>query len=267
MRGVPFAVVVWLLATSTLCLAGSTYVVPTTTLSAQTSNNTSAANNFSSQSNGNRSAGNISKVDVHSLLYSGATTKVYAHLMLWFGGSSHMNIGYSSTDLAQIKRQIDDIVSRGIDGVIIDWYGPNNGIDQGTKLVMAEAESHPGFTFAIMIDQGAIKWDSCSGCTPQQALISQLQYIEHTYFPSPAYMTRQGQPVITNFNVDSSYSIDWNAANAALSTHPVFLFQNNSGFSHALSAGSYAWVIPTTTDYGKNYLSSFYNAGMSFPEV
>jgi hypothetical protein len=262
MRGVYLAAVMFL-AASTPSSASSAYVVPTTNLSVQTSNNTSAANNFSSQSNGNRGAGNVSKVDIHSLLYSGATTKVYAHLLLWFGPSNHMNIGYSSTDAAQVKRQIDDMVSRGIDGVIIDWYGPNNGIDTGTKLVMAEAESHPGFTFAIMIDQGAIKWDSCSGCTPQQALVSQLQYIEHTYFPSPAYMTRQGQPVVTNFNVDLSYSVDWNAANAALSTHPIFLFQNNSGFTHTLSNGSYAWVMPTTTDYGNSYLSSFYNAGMS----
>ena len=207
----------------------------------------------------------MSKVDVHSLLYSGATTKIYAHLLLWFGGSNHMNVGYSSTDAAQIKRQIDDMVSRGIDGVIIDWYGPNNAIDQGTKLVMAEAENHPGFTFAIMIDQGAIQWYSCSGCSPQQALVSDLQYLEQTYFPSPAYMTRRGQPVVTNFNIDLSYSVDWNAANAALGTHPLFLFQNNDGFSHTLSDGSYAWVMPTTTDYGKSYLSSFYNTGMSFP--
>ena len=116
-----------------------------------------------------------------------------------------------------------------------------------------------------MIDQGAIEWDSCSGCSPQQALISQLQYIEQTYFPSPAYMTSQGQPVVTNFNIDLSYSVDWNAANAALSTHPLFLFQNNNGFSHTLSGGSYSWVMPTTTDYGMGYLSSFYNTGTSFP--
>jgi hypothetical protein len=265
MRGVRSAVAVMFLAASTIGSASSSYVVPTTTLSAQTSNNTSAANNFSSQSNGNRAAGNVSKVDIHSLLYAGATTKVYAHLMLWFGGSNHMNIGYSSTDAAQIKRQIDDMVSRGIDGVIIDWYGPNNAIDQATKLVMAEAENHPGFTFAIMVDQGAIEWDSCSGCTPQQALVNQLQYIENTYFSSPAYMTRQGKPVVTNFNVDLSYAVDWNAANAALSTHPVFLFQNNNGFTHTLSDGSYSWVMPTTTDFGMSYLSSFYGAGMAFP--
>jgi hypothetical protein len=259
------------LITSLLLLSSSTlvsatgYVVPTTTLTAQTSNNTSAASGFSNQTNGNRGAGNTSKVAVQSLLYSGATTKVYAHLLLWFGESKHMNVGYSSTDAAQIKRQVEDMISRGIDGVIIDWYGPNNDIDQATQLVMAEAENHPGFTFAIMVDQGAIEWDSCQGCTPQQALIAQLQYIEQKYVPSSAYMTEQGQPVITNFNVDLEYTIDWNAVNAALSIAPFYIFQNNNGFGHTLSKGSYAWVMPTTTDYGMGYLTSFYDTGMGFP--
>jgi hypothetical protein len=256
-----FCVVVLLLSVTGVAAAGE-YVVPTTTLSAQTANNTSAANGFATQSNGNGGAGNVSHVDVHSLLYSGATTKVYAHLLLWFGGSNHMNVGYNSTDAAQIHRQITDMIGRGIDGVIIDWYGPNNSIDQATKLVMAEAETHPGFTFAIMVDQGAIQWDSCSGCSPQQALITQMQYIEQTYFPSPAYMTDQGRPVVTNFNIDLAYSIDWTAVNAALSTKPALLFQNNSGFTHVLSEGSYSWVMPTTTDYGMSYLKSFYDTGI-----
>lgn len=249
-----------------LCAAGvaasTNYVVPTTTLAAQTGNNTSAANSFTSQTNGNAGASNVSKVDVHSLLYSGAKTKVYAHLMLWFGGTNHMNVGYSSTDAAQVHRQITDMISRGIEGVVIDWYGPNNSIDQATLLVMAEAETHPGFTFAIMVDQGAIKWDSCKGCTPQQALISQLQYVEQTYFSSKAYMTQGGQPVVTNFGIDDAYTIDWNAVDAALSTKPLFLFQDNGGFSHVLSDGSYSWVMPTTTDYGMSYLTSFYDTGI-----
>src|SRR5579863_8518454 len=142
-------VAVTLLAVSTLFAASSSYVVPTTTLAAQTSNNTSAANTFTSQTNNNRGAGNISKVDIHTLLYPGATTKIYAHMVLWFGESNHMNIGYSETNAAQVQSQIDDMVSRGIDGVIIDWYGPGNSIDQATQLVMTAAESHPGFTFAI----------------------------------------------------------------------------------------------------------------------
>lgn len=258
-----FCAAVLLLSATGVCVAGD-YVVPTTTLTAQTTNNTSAAKNFVSQTNGNSGAGNVSKVNVHSLLYPGATTKVYAHLVLWFGESSHISIGYSSTDAAQIHNQITDMISRGIDGVIMVWYGPNNSIDQAAKLVMAEAETHPGFTFAIMIDQGAIRWDSCSGCSPQQALISQLQYIEQTYFPSRAYLTQQGRPVVTNFNIDLSYTVDWTAVTAALSTQPIFLFENNSGFTHVLSDGSYSWVMPTTSDYGIGYLTSFYNSGMPF---
>jgi hypothetical protein len=263
MRRRKFVVAVLVLCVSVLCSA-SNYVVPTTTLAAQVGNNTSAANNFYTQSNGNLGAANISKVNLHSLLYPGANTKVYAHFLLWFGPSNHMNVGYSSTDPDQVKRQINDMISRGIDGVIIDWYGPGNFIDQATQLVMVEAEKHSGFTFAIMVDQGALEWDSCQGCTPQQALIQQLQYVEQTYFPSPAYMRLDGAPVITNFNIDLSYSIDWNAVNTALSSHPAFLFQNNNGFTHVLSGGSYSWVMPTTTDYGMGYLSSFYHDGMSY---
>jgi len=249
-----------------LCATGvsfaQTAIVPTTTLAAETANNTSAANTFVTQTNGNVGAGNISKVDLHSLLYPGATTKIYAHLMLWFGKSGHMNVGYSSQDAAEIHRQITDMISRGIDGVMIDWYGPNSYEDQATKLVMAESETHPGFTFAIIVDHGAIEWESCSGCTPQQALINQLQYVEQTYFTSPAYMTVEGRPVITNFDIDLYYTIDWNAANAALATPPYFLFQNNSGFTHILSQGSYAWVMPTSANYGMSYLTSFYKTGI-----
>jgi hypothetical protein len=266
MRSIRFVIATAVLSLPSLGWAdSSSFVVPTTTLAAQTSNNTSAANSFQAQTNGNLGASNISKVDVHSLLYSGASTKVYAHMMVWFGQSNHMNVGYSSSDPNEVKSQINDMVSRGIDGVIVDWYGPNNAMDQATQLIMQQAETHPGFTFAIMIDQGAIEWDSCSGCSPQQALISQLQYIENTYFTSPAYMTIGGQPVVTNFNIDLSYTIDWNAVNSALSTHPLFLFQNNDGFTHVLSSGSYSWVMPTTADYGMSYLTSFYDDGIGLP--
>ncbi len=251
-----------LLLSATGVCAAEAAIKPTTTLAAQTASNTSAANSFVGQTNGNAGAGNVSKVDIHSLLYPGATTKVYAHLVLWFGGSSHISIGYNSTDAAQIHSQITDMISRGIDGVVVVWYGPDSSIDKATKLVMAEAETHPGFTFAIMIDQGAIKWDSCSGCSPQQALISHLQYIERTYFPSPAYLTMQGKPVVTNFDIDQYYSVNWDEVAAALSTQPSFLFQNNGGFSHALSEGSYSWVMPTTSDYGMSYLTSFYDTGI-----
>jgi hypothetical protein len=245
--------------------AGNLTITPTTTLSAETSNNTSAANNFTAQSNGNLGASNISKLDIHSLLYPAAQTKVFAHMVLWFGQPDHINVGYSSTDSGQVKRQISDMISRGIDGVVMVWYGPNNAIDRAAKLVMHEAETHPGFTFAMMVDNGAIRWDACPGCGPQSALIHDLQYVEQTYFPSPAYLRMGGRPVITNFDIDKYYTVDWSAAKAAMATDPVFLFQNGSGFRHGQSDGAYSWDIATTSDYGMSYLTNFYTAGAAFP--
>ena len=240
--------------------------VASQTLASQIVNNTSASSNFVNQANGNLGANNVSKLDVHSLLYSGATTKVYAQLLLWFGQPDHINVGYNSTDPAQVQRQITDMISRGIDGVIVDWYGPNNSIDQATQAVMHEAEKHPGFNFAIMIDAGAIGSNLCSGCTPQQTLAQLLEYVEQNYFGSPAYLTVQGQPVVTEFNIDRSYAIDWNVARSALlATSPQFLFQDGEGFSHALSDGSYSWVMPQAGDYGLSYLASFYDTGVTFP--
>jgi hypothetical protein len=260
-----FAVVVVCLTLSLSSLAKNLTIAPTTTLTAQTSNNTSTANSFLSQSNGNLGASNVSKVDVHSLLYSGATTQVFAHLMLWWGESTHIDVGYSSNDATQVARQINDMISRGIQGVILCWYGPNNDIDSAAQLAMKEAEKHPGFSFFIMIDTGAIQWDSCSGCSAQQALVSDLQYLQQTYFSSPAYLKFQGKPVVTNFDIDLHYSVDWTAAGVALNPSPVFLFQNSAGFSHANSQGTYSWVIPTTTDFGMSYLNQFYTTGKTSP--
>jgi len=238
-------------------------VVP---LSAETGNNTSAANSFTNQSNGNLGANNVSKVNIHSLLYSGATTKIFVQYLMWFGQADHMNIGYTSNNAAQVQNQINDMVSRGIDGVIIDWYGPNNAIDQATQLVMQQAEQHPGFQFAIMVDAGAIGASS-SGGSPQQTLIQLMQYVEQKYFPSSAYMNIGGQPVVTDFNIDLQYQVDWNAVNAALPTKPRYLFQDNGGFTHTLSDGSYSWVMPQVGDYGLGYLQNFYQTGMAFSNL
>lgn len=243
--------------------AGNLDIRPTTTLKAQTSNNTSAANSFASQSNGNVGAGNISKLDVHSLLYPGARTQIYAHLMLWFGSSKHMNIGYSSTDGNQVKRQIQDMISRGINGVMVDWYGPNSASDLATQFVMKEAERHPGFSVAIIVDKGAIKSSSCSGCSPQQALVQLLQYIERNYFDSPAYMRHDGRPVVSNFDVDGAYTIDWQAAKKAMASQPIFIFQNSGGFTHAVTNGSFSWIMPKSSDLGVSYLTNFYKTGQS----
>src|SRR5437879_13895037 len=92
-----------------------------TTLEAETANNT-ANPKFSGQPNGNAPAGNVSKLPIASLLYPGATTKIYVRFMPWFGDQKHYPVGYRSDDGGQVRRQVDDMMSRGIQGAFIAWY-------------------------------------------------------------------------------------------------------------------------------------------------
>jgi hypothetical protein len=243
-----------------------TVQVATTTLAAQTANNTGAADTFVTQTNGNLGASNVSKVDIHSLLYPGATTDIYAELQPWFGDKRHMQVGYISWDPNQVNNQLNDMLSRGITGVVIDWYGPADDTEPTTLAWLAAAQNHPNFKVMIMIDKGAVRLSPCSGCTPQQTVIYLTNYVLQHYATSPAYATVNGKPLITEFDLDKNYTLDWSAIQAATSANIAWIFQGSSGFSHPVTSGSYSWMHATSTVYGMDYLTKFYNAAMAAPQ-
>jgi hypothetical protein len=229
--------------------ASAPAIIPTTTLQAETGNNTSAANSFPAQANGNAAAGNVSKVPLNSLLYAGSNTKLYASWQPWFGGSGHMNVGYSSNDPAQVHRQVVDMISRGINGVIIDWFGPNIPILSDASLLMQkEAEAHPGFQFAIMEDSGALfNAAVANNCDVTSQLISDLHFINSQFTPSPAYIHLNGRPVIFMFGV-TQFFIDWPRVFAATPSQDLFIFRGPEGFQQSFAGGSFQWIDINTTD-------------------
>lgn len=259
---------------SVLASAGTTFKA-TTTLAAETSNNTSAANSFATQTNGNVGATNISKVPTRSLLYAGSTAKIYAHFVPWFGFGDHMNVGYVSSDTAQVTKQVNDMVARGFDGAIIDWYGRGQSsahflsYDHASQAFMAQAELHPGFSFAIMHDAGALKTCAATaGCDVTATLIADLNYVNVTYADSPAYLHSAERPVIYFFGHEA-YAIDWTRVVAGVAGNPMFIFRNGSGFSKTGSSGAFSWVDPlnvsATNPMSLNYLDGFYKTALSVP--
>jgi len=255
-------------------LAGTTFTA-TTTLTAETANNTSTAASFTAQTNGNIGPSNISKVPTRTLLYPGSTAKIYAHLLPWFGFGDHMNIGYISSDTLQIQKQVNDMISRGLDGAIVDWYGRGESsthfafYDQATQGFMNEAQIHPGFTFAIMHDAGALKTCAATvGCDVTQTLIDDLNYANLTYSNSPAYLHYGGRPVVYFFGHEA-YTIDWTRVRAGVAGNPMFIFRNGSGFTKAQSNGAFSWVAPETVTatnlMALAYLDNYYKTALSFP--
>ncbi|MFL6438102.1 MAG: hypothetical protein ACJ71Q_11015 [Terriglobales bacterium] len=246
-------------------------------MNAETVNNTSVGTTYP-QTTGNEAPSNVSKMDTRTLLYTGATTKIYAHFMAWFGQSSHMDVGYTSSDSNQVKRQVTDAMSRGISGFIEDWYGQNNSMPNATAFALkADAESRNGaFEFAIMTDGGALD----NGCTPPpdqtraqtcltDQMITILSYAYNSFENSSAYMRINGRPAMFFFDPDRYGTLDWARVTASIPGNPVLIFQNSGGFTHAQSGGSISWVMINTSnanDWSQSYLDGFYTAGKANPQ-
>jgi hypothetical protein len=247
-----------LMVSALLFLPWTARAQTTSTLAAETGDNTSVGT-FPQHDNGNVAAGNVSKLDLHSLLYPGATTRIYAHVMPWFctpgsanctcstdangvtrcNSSSHILTGYNSNDATQVKKQVDDMISRGIQGVIIPWYGATKPIQSGatSKLLQEAASRSPLFEFAIMETTGS----GCSGNT--QCVINDMVYFANNFYNSPAYMRRSGRPVVFFFS--GLGTIDWNQVRTSAPGNPLFIFED--GFTHAQTDGAFAWDHPAQT--------------------
>ena len=232
----------------------------TTTVQAETANNTSTADTFSARGNGDSGPGNVSKMPVQQLLYPGSTTKVFAHLQPWFGGSNHTDVGYRSDDPNQVHSQVEDMISRGISGTIVDWFGPNAGISSAaTLLVQKEAEAHPGFQFAIEEDSGALSSAAlANGCDVTAQLISDLQFISTQFASSPAYMRVSGKEPVFMFGV-SQFFIDWSKVLPTVPANMILLFRGNEGLTQSFAGGAFQWIDINSTDAFDMQLSALNN--------
>ena len=254
---------------ASLIVCGTGFAQQTVAFGDFSNNNTSAA----SAANGSAARasvfdfGAVSKVSIHSLLAPNSNARVYAHLMPWFGTNSHINVGYDSAKSDQVNRQIEDMVSRGIDGVIIYWTGaPGSGSSAHTNTaameIMKAAEQQQGFQFAIQEDKQALQECAATGCDLTADLAGDLQYVAKVFFTSPAYMTIDGRPVLFFFGLEAyKNSINWDTIRASVPGDPLFVFRNSVGFEYVDSDGAFAWTAidkQDPSDIGLKYLDNFY---------
>lgn len=257
-------------ALSSSAFAERITIVPTATLRAETGNNTSAANSFRGQPNGNAPAGNVSKVPLRSLLYDGATTRIWVRFMPWFGDKGHVDVGYRSDDRNQVRRQVEDMMSRGITGAIVDWYGPHQEAkNKTTELLMREAEARNAeFQFALSYDKGSLK-DCKDGCDQTAQVVKDLTYAYNTFENSPAYLRLNGRPAVFFFGLEKA-GIDWQRLRSALPGNPLFFFRNSGAFRDPADDGGYSWIAPEAVKSGDpmslEYLERVYRAAREHRE-
>jgi len=213
-------------------------------ISCELSGNTSASPRYRG-GKANAAPLSVSKVPIRSLLYEGSNTRIFTRFMPWFGDPKHRDVGYRSDDREQISRQVADMISRGIQGAIVDWYGPNSGAkNESTILLMKEAEQQ-NFEFAVSEDAGALGDCEKHGCNVTDQLIHDLKYAAEHFENSPAYIRFDEHPAIFFFGVEK-YSIDWKRVRHTLPLTPLFFFRNSGSFANNDADGAYSWIAPET---------------------
>jgi hypothetical protein len=230
-------------------------------ISCELSNNTSASPRYRG-TKANAAPSNVSNLPIRSLLYSGSNTRIFTRYMPWFGDPKHRDVGYRSDDREQISRQVADMISRGIQGAIVDWYGPDSGArNQSTILLIKEAERQ-NFEFAVSEDAGALGDCEKRGCNVSDQLIHDLKYAAEHFENSPAYIRFNKRPAVFFFGLEK-YAIDWNQVRHSLPLASLFFFRNSGSFVNDDADGAYSWIAPETAGpsdpMALQYLERFYS--------
>jgi len=232
-------------------------ITPTTTLAAEVGNNTAAPMNLANMPNGNPPPASVSKVPLRSLLYPEFNGLLLIHYMPWWGSHSHADLHISEHDRDFVRRQVEDMISRGFDGVIITEWNSNDWNTETTRAFIAEVAKHPNFQFALMENKGGLKKSG----DPTGKLISDLQYANDHYFSQPNYIRIDGRPLITFFDADID-GLNWARAKKEAAGNPLFVFRNAKGFRRDASDGAFAWTGEGKPGdpSGLAYLEDFYRS-------
>jgi len=208
---------------------------------------------------------------------------VLAAYQAWHGLPSHAPAPYTSTDPIAISNHITAAKAQGIDGFVVDWYGPPDGllndrdrefIDRATAELLQQAEGRR-FYVAIMYDEGTVRASGVPAADYQTRVISDLLYARR-YYTMSSYLMVNRRPAIFIFAYDNvDPYIDWAEVRNQLGiTVTLFDRDPNPGdpARDTQFDGFYAWVQPTggqwsplCTEWGEGYLIWFYNTMATAP--
>ncbi len=219
--------------------------------------------------------------------YNNTAAMVLVEYQVWHGLPSHSQAfsgepllpnerPYDSRDPGVIARHIQSAKERGIDGFVVNWYGPKASVpkdderefqDLATAELISQAETQD-FYVALMYDEGAIKSAETDTAMYMARAKSDLRYAER-YYGSSAYLVIDGHPALFIFSYDDVKPyLDWTEIREHL-TLPVTLFDRDPNPLEpdydAKFDGFYSWVWATNGNWdpdgqekGHEYLDWFY---------
>ncbi|HXA45454.1 MAG TPA: glycoside hydrolase family 71/99-like protein [Candidatus Angelobacter sp.] len=162
---------------------------------------------------------------------------------------------YDSTDPAVLEYHVLLMKLSGIDGVIVDWYGPDNYYDYGvnnqrTLAIFAYAQK-AGLKFSLCYEDATIRAEISGGgmngvrVTSDNAIAhaqAEMLYAQTHFFGCTNYLQWQNHPVLLNFGpqyfVDST---NWTSIFSVLTAPNVPAFFSEDNDLPSAGEGAFDW--------------------------
>lgn len=178
---------------------------------------------------------------------------------------------YDSGDPDALECQALLMKLAGIDGVIIDWYGPDDFLDYGlihrNTQRFIEIARKAGLRFAICYeDQSVPKWMAGNRLPEQDAVAhgqTLLRWMQRHWFTDSAYLRQDNRPVLLVFGGGYYRSDQWNTIFAGLPQEPEFFSESNR---RPPAAGAFDWPQPGHgTEQSLREMDAFYARATEWP--
>lgn len=155
---------------------------------------------------------------------------------------------YDSGDPSALECQVLLMKLAGIDGVILDWYGPEAGLDHGQlhhnaqKLIPLLRKA--GLRFAVCYeDQSLARRIDAGLIRPEESVArarAALRWLEDNWFKEPEYVRQEGRPALLMFGPQHLKPAEWTQVRESIATQPLVYGLAHLAKNFGLD-GSFAW--------------------------
>ena len=170
---------------------------------------------------------------------------------------------YDSADPAVLEYHVLLMKLAGIDGVIVDWYGPDNfedyAVNNQRTLALFNVTRKAHLKFCLCYEDRTVQLEVIRNYTSQRGALAQAQkamlYAQTHFFNDPSFLRLDNAPVLLNFGPQYfTNSSDWAAIFSVLhaTNSPLFFTEDNR---LAAGAGAFNWPPMWMSGGGTNLLS------------
>jgi len=153
---------------------------------------------------------------------------------------------YSSDNPADVRRQMDQAKSAGIESFVVSWTGPGSQSDKNFAMMLDQAKGR-GFKVGVFLE--IFKDDGPP--RPASQIISWLNYLTAKYQNSPALLKVSGRAFVVPYITDAIPLGTWKTIRAAVrkAGHDVWLVEDRQNLAF-LDVFDGMWFDGTFTSLG-----------------